>query len=348
MWNTLLPHVISRAREMLKIPWVVARENTPISPRKYGDTALFALITTWHDEDIVYASVKNAFAQGCDRVFIVDNNSPDNTVQEALAAGALLARSYHTQQLDERVKIRIVNEVILDFSESADLKTIWWLWLDADEFPEGPDGLSLKEFLCALHPKFRVVGAKNVNHFPVDTPYYVPRFHPLEFQPWCEDFIANEWAYCGLGHWKHPLTKYVRDKSRITRLAGPHTALCTRQLVEPSEGTIIHHFPYRDKGATHRRLEAACAPGEDGIVRVQKFEEMIGHASGIRKRYRTLENVYSGRWDEVDNLHLRPPTKGLNLRLCESAVAGRWYSDKELLNAKGQTQSLQRRSAIRS
>lgn len=315
-------------------PWVVSEENTPIGSGASKEITLFATICTWYEADVVYATIKNAFAQGCDRVFIFDNNSPDNTVEEALSAGATLARVYETKYLDERTKTRLINELMLEVSQCSRLKTIWWLWLDTDEFPEGPGGLPIKEFLASLHPKFRVVGAKNVNHFPVDTPYYVPRFHPLEFQPWCEEFDASEWEYCTLGHWKNPLIKYDKNEPLITRARGPHTAFCRKQLIEPTEAIILNHFPYRDKEATHRRLEAACTSREDGTSRMQMFEDIIGHASGIRKRYLNLENVYSGRWEEVDNLHLRPLTKGVNLRLWEHPVTRRWYSDEDLRKAR--------------
>ena len=75
-------------------PWVVAEENAPIGSGASEKITLFATICTWYEADVVYATVKNAFAQGCDRVFIIDNSSPDNTIEEALSAGATLARVY--------------------------------------------------------------------------------------------------------------------------------------------------------------------------------------------------------------------------------------------------------------
>ena len=334
--------VKSAARVMLKIkgsqrPWLVAEENTPTPPDSSANPTLFALIGTWYEEDIVYASVKNAFVKGCDRVFIVDNNSPDNTVEEALSAGATLAKSFETQGYDELRRIRMMNEAMQDISESTGLETIWWLWLDADEFPEGPHGVSLKEFLSVLHSKYRVVGVKYINHYPVDLPYYIPRFHPLDFEPWCEEFDATEFGHCALGHWKHPLIKYIDKKRKpiITPTAGTHRAVCEEQLIEPMSEIIVHHFPYRDREATYKRLEALCTPREDGTIRNQTNDARIGHASGITKRYRNLENVYSGRWDEVDNLHLRPPTKGVALHLWEHPVTHRWYFDQELRSARG-------------
>ena len=54
---------------------------------------------------MIEATVKNAFTQGCDRVFLVDNNSPDGTVQQAIAAGAEIAGSFSTPNYDELLKV---------------------------------------------------------------------------------------------------------------------------------------------------------------------------------------------------------------------------------------------------
>src|SRR5690349_12004867 len=47
---------------------------------------LFGIVATWCEEDVIEATVHNAFAQGCERVFIVDNESPDATLRRAAAA----------------------------------------------------------------------------------------------------------------------------------------------------------------------------------------------------------------------------------------------------------------------
>ena len=49
------------------------------------NTALYAIICTWNEEDIIASTVRHAFAQGCDKVFVVDNGSTDAT-QEGCAA----------------------------------------------------------------------------------------------------------------------------------------------------------------------------------------------------------------------------------------------------------------------
>ena len=68
-------------------PWVKRRRN-PAWPDVLDDFRLFAIIGTWMEADVIEATVRNAFTQGCERVFLVDNDSPDDTVERALAAGA--------------------------------------------------------------------------------------------------------------------------------------------------------------------------------------------------------------------------------------------------------------------
>ena len=51
-----------------------------MDPEPLTSFPLFAVVKTWMDEDIIEATVRNAFAQGVDRVFLVDNASTDSTV----------------------------------------------------------------------------------------------------------------------------------------------------------------------------------------------------------------------------------------------------------------------------
>ena len=48
------------------------------------------------EEDVVEATVRNAFAQGVEAVYVVDNASTDATVERAVAAGATFVESFHT------------------------------------------------------------------------------------------------------------------------------------------------------------------------------------------------------------------------------------------------------------
>src|SRR5206468_2237465 len=121
----------------LKQPWVRHRPN-PSPPRPLREFKLFGILGTWMEADVVEATVRNAFTQGCERVFLVDNNSPDDTLQVASAAGAEVAHVYQTERVRETERNRLMNETVASLSSADGSDHIWWLWLDADEFPRGP------------------------------------------------------------------------------------------------------------------------------------------------------------------------------------------------------------------
>src|SRR2546429_7689227 len=95
--------------------WISAQPNP-------GDPAvlpvrLFAVLGTWMEADVVAATVRNAIAQGCERVYLVDNDSPDDTVDVARREGAILARTFSSDRYDERLRLRHMNEVVAEQSE---------------------------------------------------------------------------------------------------------------------------------------------------------------------------------------------------------------------------------------
>ena len=36
---------------------------------------LYCILCVWNEEDIIASTVRHAYAQGCDRVFIIDNDT---------------------------------------------------------------------------------------------------------------------------------------------------------------------------------------------------------------------------------------------------------------------------------
>jgi hypothetical protein len=117
----------------------------------------FGIVGTWMEEDIISASVSNAFHQGCEKVFLVDNCSSDRTVQDAVSSGATLAHSYRTDSYDEPLRIALMNAVMQEVTEQEGAAHTWWLWFDADEFPHGPEGKPLK-------PVSRIAGCSIPRH----------------------------------------------------------------------------------------------------------------------------------------------------------------------------------------
>ncbi len=142
-----------------KPPWVVV-EDQPTDPRPLEGCPLYAIVATWMEADVIAATVRNAFTQGCERVLLVDNDSPDDTVAEALGAGAELATTFSTPQLDEQLKIQLLNDTVATVSTASGHEHIWWLWLDADEFVHGPGGGTVSRLVSSLDRRFRIVGTR--------------------------------------------------------------------------------------------------------------------------------------------------------------------------------------------
>jgi hypothetical protein len=314
-------------------PWVTAKPN-PTRPRPLGDVRLFAIIGAWMEGDVIFATVKNAFAQGCERVYLVDNDSPDDTVAEAVRAGAMLAKSFQTERYDEKLRLQIMNEVVREVSAAEASEHLWWLWLDADEFPHGPRGLTVREFLAGLDRRFRIVGARFINHFPSTVPAYISGFHPLDFQPLCEEHAFG----CALGHRKHPLQRFDRHGAAIVCDRGFHLAhSAERPLHEPTEAIFLHHFPFRDPAATRKRLEQLCAQDAGGPGRVHQHDDA---ADGMIPRFESMAAVYRGDWKNVRSYRpetgfsVPQPQPWPSLAPAVDLASKRWYSEAELLRAK--------------
>jgi Glycosyl transferase family 2 len=282
------------------------------------------------EADVIGATVANARTQGCERVYLVDNESPDATVEEAIAAGAELAATFATESYDERLRLDVMNGVVRDVSEREGDEHIWWLWLDADEFPHGPRGLTVRDYLETLDRRFRIVGGRFINHFPDDDTAYIPGFHPIEFQPLCEEHQMG----CALKHRKHPLQRFDRNGPPIICDRGFHRAMSeARPLREPLEAIFLHHFPYRDEQITRSRLAALCATDEQGRVRAVEGDDA---ADGMIPRFRTLDAVYAQDWSNVRNYRIdgefstARPKPWTTLAKPDDLRIRRWYDDGEL------------------
>lgn len=307
-------------------------EPQPKDPQPIGPAPLYGIIAPWCEADVIGSTVANAFAQGCERVLIVDNDSPDDTVAEAKAAGAEIALVYHTDYYDEPLRISLVREVIESTSRESGADHVWWLTSDADEFVHGPGGLTVREYLDQLDRRFRVVGSRVFNHYPSDRPAHVRGRHPLDYQPLCQEVRL---AWCSLWHWKHPLFRWDRFGTQLGPDRGFHRiARCGERLTEPREPIYLHHFQYRDCEATYARMRRLCEASEGGDgapTRIARDTERLGGA-GQSWRFTVLDHVYAAEWDQVplrttnDRVAL-----GLDLRRWadqvppEDAAVKRWY-----------------------
>ena len=296
-------------------------EDNPVDPELLEDFRFFAVLGTWMEGDVVEACVNNAKAQGCERVYLVDNNSPDDTVERAIDAGALVARTFSTDHYDEDLRMKLMNEVVDEMSHADDADHVWWLWLDADEFAHGSRGRTLRQHLESLDRRFRVVGTRYFNHYPSTTPQYVEGRHPIDFQPLCEELAP---PFCARRHRKHPIQRWDRAGPVITCNEGFHRAHSEGPLIEPAEGAFLHHFPFRDEAASRARLDALCHANGG---RAREDDPATAH---MVPRYRSLDAVYSQRWDEVENF-MPGKGKGVSVAAWDSLVDPadrhivRWY-----------------------
>lgn len=307
--------------------WSRAVDN-PRKPDPPLPMRFFGIVATWCEEDVIEATVRNAFTQGCERVFIVDNESPDDTVKRAVAAGAEIARVYHTDYYEESRRIAEVQEVINTVSSTGDADHVWWLISDADEFVHGPRGLRLADYLAGLDRRFRIAGARVFDHFPAGEPANVPDRHPIDYQPLCQEVRM---AWCSLRHWKHPLVRWDRSGPEVRLDNGFHRARASFRLEEPREGVFMHHFQYRNRSDTSARLSRLFEEQEAGVVRSTVDDARQRGGSAGRRRWATLDYVYAQDWAHVERQTPWGSRPGVDPRPWPSLVSmadasvARWY-----------------------
>ncbi len=297
----------------------------------------FGIVGAWMEEDVIGASVANALHQGCEQVFLVDNDSPDSTAEVAISHGATLARSYRTEGYDERARIALMNETMHAVTEREGAERTWWLWFDADEFPHGPRGRPLATYLASLHDACRVVGARYFQHFPTVPPYCVAGLHPLKLQLLCYEQRFGQ----PCSHRKHPLIRLDRGASPVKMGQGFHGYDCADRLIEASGSAFIHHFPFRAPEVTLRRMTALCDAGEQGASRIasQDLHELtaFGARSDSSHRFALFDAVYAGRWHEVTRAladrRVRQPDEVVLADWAAEWDVDVWYPEPEFAEA---------------
>ena len=233
--------------------WSRAEAN-PAAPASLP-VRLFGIVGTWCEADVIEATVQNAFAQGCERVFIVDNASPDDTVERAAAAGAEIASMYHTDYYDDQVRLAEMNGRHQRRVARGGRRPRLVAALRCGRVRPWPAGLRIVDYLAGLDRRFRVVGARVFDHFPTSEPANVPGRHPLDYQPLCQEL---QMAWCSLRHWKHPLIRWDRSGPEVRPDHGFHRVRAPFRVEEPREGVFMHHFQYRNRPETAERLRRLC------------------------------------------------------------------------------------------
>ncbi|MDR0466236.1 MAG: glycosyltransferase family 2 protein [Deltaproteobacteria bacterium] len=224
---------------------------------------LNAVICVWNEEDIIESTVKHAFAQGCSNVYIIDNASTDGTVERAEQAGAVLAGAFESKYFDEIQKITHLNSVVRKHNAQSTEEHVWWLYLDADEFPNIDHKTTIADFLKAQDSSIRAVHGFLFEHLPTHPPYYVGGRHPADFMP-----LAGKTRTS-----KVPLLRYDRGKEHLYSGAGAHSFDTRGEWVAVAEDILnIHHFNYRRPENSLGRLAQLTTRGADGTSRVDKLD----------------------------------------------------------------------------
>lgn len=282
------------------------RINTDFATPESDSVELYATISTWMDADIIEANVKNCFANGCSRVYILDNNSPDDTVRVARSAGAILGDSFATDFYDEDLRIRKQNEIIHRVTTKEKHKILWWVTLDADEFCAGHNGERVIDTILKMPKEISTIGSDCIDLYPTEGHEYVIGEHPAK----CFDKGINRkegcGTYCPVGHYKHLYFKLTEGIFNVAQTRGNHCLATPRHstLIEPEMTLKFFHSPYRRKEETFKRLEALCGKQQalGGLHRSAGDDECTGNHGSI-KRWRTLENLYNYEWDKVEMPH---------------------------------------------
>lgn len=263
-------------------------DANPLEPDHF---AVFALIKTYNEEHMIEATVQNAFVQGADKVLILDNGSSDETIERAEGVGATLAKRVTSEAFDDNFLTALLQGVVAEETANADVRHVWWMHLDADEFPEGPGGATIKEYVGTLDQQFRLVGATVLNHLPTNKPEYISGFHPLDFQPFC--YVLNRPRNCAFEHHKHNLQRQDWDNHFINNGNGSHNVFSVDQAVffEP-DGIVLHHCQYGEEDHTRAHLAEIVKRWEV----IAGPEEVQRH---IAVKHEVAEDIYAKRWNKI-------------------------------------------------
>ncbi|GAA1583682.1 hypothetical protein GCM10009678_77900 [Actinomadura kijaniata] len=251
---------------------------------------IFGLCQAWNEDDVIYATVRNLFGQGVDEVFVIDDGSDDDTAAEAAAAGATVLRQPAGGAFNEVRRTERIARVIDERTASAG-RPLWWIMVDADEFPRGPGRSTIRELVGTLAPEVDTVGSRVLEHYPSRSSAPEPRHHPIDELRMARPYLNPA---CPAGHWKHQLL-HVRAPGDLRFRMGRHTIAAPpdrRPVVESRSSLLMHHFPLRGRERTERRFRQATArSGRYGAG----SDKLVGQRTELRLRM--LELAYEEKYE---------------------------------------------------
>lgn len=275
----------------------------PVSESAGGP--LYAAIAAWNEDDVIYATVRHLQAQGCSKVFVIDDCSSDLTADEAAAAGAIVTRADSDGVYSEAARSRRLSRLVAAETSKAGYD-VWWLIADADEFPRGAEGRTIAAMVAGLPGWVDVVGSRVVEHLPHPGATYRPRSHPVLAFPLAHVYKS---PYCPRGHWKHQLFR-LRAVDDIVPMPGQHVVACHdgRRAREWPQSLLMHHVPLRGQERTARKIASAMHPQGRYARSPDSFTQWR-----TRQRTRMLDLLYQGKTNDLPNGFAGEPKTGISL-----------------------------------
>ncbi len=281
---------------------------------------LYAIICAWNEEDIIYATIKNLICQGCDKVFLVDNGSTDNTKKEAISAGGIAYYDFHTKYFSEEEKVKALNACVMAINRQEKVNKIWWIYVDADEFPVGINGKTIKENIQTLPDNIRAVRSTIYDHYPSINPFYIQDLHPIDFQ-----LFATKSNII-----KTQLFRYDQGRPHVISLGGFHTYNTQGDyIIEADDEIDVHHFRFRDLKQTISRLTELTKKRDDGTTRNDWMDNYQ------KRNFKNSKSMYRSRLKEaIDLCEKYNKTYFFMEKLPYSTASLRfWYSYNNISNA---------------
>ena len=280
---------------------------------------LNAVLCVWNEEDVIESTVRHAFAQGCSKVLLIDNGSTDATVKKATRAGATHVTTFLTEYFDVQKKTAHLNAAVKYFNEIFPEERIWWMYLDADEFPNIDRDIRIIDLLKGMDSSVRGLHGHMLDHIPTHPPYMVAPYHPADFMPLCHKTTAE----------KILLLRYDKGKAHLFSACGAHTLDTCGETIPVAKNILnIHHFPMRNPAYTLNRLKKLVTKNSDGLSRVDRHDYMAKLASGdssrqsqYRDRYESMQTTYG------NNRHAALKARDIP-QYCYRNIT-RWYAGYE-------------------
>jgi len=309
----------------LSITWGLLGRNPPLPPKRWRNNRswqtfvaddppadqsvrlpLIGVTYVWNEGDIIAATVKNLRSQGAAEVFVLDDGSSDDTAQQAESAGATVISGFRSDDFSEERRTEEINRFIASL-RSTKYPDAWYIVVDADEFPRGPDGLRLVDFIAQLPEELDIVGARVIEHIPIEDSFEIGQ-HPAASLPNARLYYD---PYCDQGHWKHPLV-HIRPLREIRYGGGRHLVYMvdgSRAREAISRSILIHHLPIRKWDVTEARLTTAGRSGSR-----YDLSPTVYTRQRPAFRIQTIRDLRHGRSQITANEFAGQGKRGLSLR----------------------------------